>query len=331
MIPAPALAEWLKDVDLQLKTRDGMEVVADRWSAHGLMRDLNDELDSIDLDDPRAIIAAAQRFMARDVDIEALIADMIRGAAADPFFRPPFLPVSSEISVGLLLWEAKNLSIALGVTGVDSLAAKKAGKRGPASIGFTGFLTAYKFIKAGGATLSFWETDEIGPAFDSVAAGKCRLVERRPLIEGETILMDGRRQSFVIEHATSDVVYIQAIARPDAAPLAVEFDSETLDYVGAASTDEASSRIQMMVTFLRVMDRQDALPIIEEALASPHFFTRWHIMREYLAMDAERALPLLRDMAANDPHPQVRATAAQTLERFFPSHEEQQEDEPCPA
>jgi hypothetical protein len=40
-------------------------------------------------------------------------------------------------------------------------------------------------------------------------------------------------------------------------------------------------------------------------------------MRELLAMDADAALPPLRDMAARDPHPEVRAAARQTLDLFF--------------
>jgi HEAT repeat protein len=88
----------------------------------------------------------------------------------------------------------------------------------------------------------------------------------------------------------------------------------------------------MMVSLLRTMERDDALPLIEEALASPHFYTRWHIMRELIAMDAERALPLLRRMAADDPHPEVRATARQTLDLFFADEAEGHEGAiACPA
>jgi hypothetical protein len=69
------------------------------------------------------------------------------------------------------------------------------------------------------------------------------------------------------------------------------------------------------------MDRGDAIPEITGLLESPHFYTRWHIMREFLAMDAAAALPHLRRMAAGDPHPEVRAAAGQTLALFF-GHEE---------
>ena len=83
--------------------------------------------------------------------------------------------------------------------------------------------------------------------------------------------IDGARQSFVIEHAREDMVYFQAMVRPGAAPLAAEYDRETLRFLSASSTDEASSRIQMMVSLLRAMDREDALPLMETAAGKPAF------------------------------------------------------------
>ena len=131
-------------------------------------------------------------------------------------------------------------------------------------------------------------------------------------------MIDGRYQSFIIEHADGDMVYFQAMVRAGAAPLAAEYDSKTLAFIGASSTDEASSRVQMMVSLLRTMERDDALPLIEEALASPHFYTRWHIMRELLAMDAEAALPPLRRMAAKRSRiPRSAPPPRQTLDLFF--------------
>ena len=81
--------------------------------------------------------------------------------------------------------------------------------------------------------------------------------------------------------------------------------------------NEASSRVQMMVSLLRSMERDDAFPLLEAALNNPNFYTRWHIMREMLAMDSEASEPSLRRMAASDPHPEVRAAAQQTLQLFF--------------
>jgi hypothetical protein len=332
MIAGAALAAWLADRDAQQSSHAAVETCARRWSRQPLMTEVERRLAELDEKTSEAVLAVARDFMDKKDEIAALMDELIVSSRQDPFFRPPFHPMSSEIHTGLLLFHNMDLSIALGVSGVDQLAAKKAGKRGATSIGFTGVNSLFRYMKAGDATVSFWEAPPITDAFVASEAGQCRLVDRRRIADGDEILIDGRHQSFIVEHATSDMVYLQAIVRPEAAPLTAEYDSKSLSFIGASSTDEASSRVQMMVSLLRTMEREDALPLIEEALASPHFYTRWHIMRELLAMDAERALPPLRAMAANDPHPEVRATAKQTLDLFFADESDGAEGaSSCPA
>ncbi|MBX3561606.1 MAG: HEAT repeat domain-containing protein [Sphingomonas sp.] len=309
---------WFADREAQNRSHEGVEAIARHWGRSALMTQLERELTELPERAPHAVLDAARRFLDKAGDIEALMHDLIASSRADPFFRPPFHPVSSEIHTGLLLFHNDDLSMALGVTGVEMLAAKKSGARGATSLGFTGLLTMFRYVKAGGAIVSFWEAPPIGDNFVAAEAGKARFVERRRIEDGEEIVIDGRHQSFVIEHATSDMVYFQALVRTGGAPLAAEYDSGSLALVGASSTDEASSRIQMMVSLLRAMERDDAFALIEETLnASPHFYTRWHIMREMLAMDADASLPALKRMAEGDPHPEIRAAARQTLGLFF--------------
>jgi hypothetical protein len=317
MIAGTALAAWLADRDAQKRSHAAVEACARHWSRQPLMTEIERGLAELDEKTPAAVLGVARAFMDRVEDVERLIRDFLAASARDPFFRPPFHPMSSDIHSGLLFFHNPDLSIALGTTGVDMLAAKKAGPRGATSIGLTGIVTLFRYLKAGGATISFWEAPPITGDFVAAEAGRARLVERRRISDGEEILIDGRYQSFIIEHAAGDMVYFQAMVRPGAAPLAAEYDSRTLAFIGASSTDEASSRVQMMVSLLRTMEREDALPLIVESLASPHFYTRWHIMRELLAMDADAALPHLQAMAEGDPHPEVRAAARQTLHLFF--------------
>jgi len=317
MIAGAALAAWLADRDAQQRSRDAVDAVSRTWGNHPLMTKLEARLAALPQPpDAASVLDAARAFLDREDDIAALLAAMIQGARADPFFRPPLHPVSSDAQAGLLLFHHRDLSISLGLADVEMLAAKKAGG-GAASINFTGTTGLFRFVKTGGATLSFWEAPPLGHDFVAARAGKCRLVERRKVREGEEIVLDGRSQSFVIEHAASDVLYFHAMVRPEAAPLSAEYDSRTLAFVGASSTDEAASRIQMMVSMLRTMEREDAAPLLEAALASPHFYTRWHVMRELLALDADAAQPHLRRMAEADPHPEIRAAARQTLALFF--------------
>jgi hypothetical protein len=318
MIAGAALAVWLADRGAQQRSRDAVEAVSTTWAHHPLKTDLEMRLAALPERSAAAVLEAARSFVDREEDIAALLAAMRAGSRADPFFRPPFHPVSSDIQSGLLLFHNRDLSISLGVSSVDMLAAKKSGPRGAATISFTGSTGLFRYVKAGGATLSFWEAPVIGDDFVAARAGQCRFVERRRIADGEEIVLDGRCQSFVIEHAVSDMVYFHAMVRSEAAPLTAEYDSETLAFTGASSTDEVASRMEIMVSLLRTMEREDAVPLIVDVLqASPHFYTRWHVMRELLALDADAAHPHLVRMAEADPHPEVRAAARQTLDLFF--------------
>lgn len=321
MIAGTALAAWLADRDAQRRSLDKVEACARHWSRQPLMTETERALSELSEKTPEAVIDVARAFMDRTGDIDALMDDLMTSSAAHPFFRPPFHPISGEAHTGLLLYHHPDLSILLGVIGVDMVAAKKIGARGGTSIGFSGITTMFRYLKGGDATISIWEAPPITDDFVADTAGKARFVGRRRIKDGDEVLIDGRHQSFVIEHATGDMVFFQAMVRSGAAPLAAEYDSKTLEFIGASSTDEVSARVQMMVSLLRTMEREDALPLIVEALDSPHFYTRWHVMRELLAMDADAALPHLRRMAADDPHPEVRATAAQTLQLFFAEEE----------
>lgn len=317
MIPGPELAAWIADREAQRRSYVRVDAFAQKWSAHPLMTQLEREVGELDPRTPDNLLAAARRFMDRTGDIDALMGELIATSRLDPFFRPPLLSATAEIHSSLLLYDHADLSIGLGVSGVDDLAAKKTGRRGPASVNFAGYVILLRFIDAGGATLSFWEAPPIGENFVGAEAGPCRMVGRRRIEDGEEVVIDGRHQSFVIDHAERAIVYYQAVARAQSAPVAAEYDSESLGFIGASSTDEAASRVQMMVSLLRAMDREDALPLFEKALEGSPFYARWHIMREMLALDADAALPALRAMATADPHPDVRAAARQSLDLFF--------------
>ncbi len=319
----PELSAWLSDHNRQLGSRAAADTWRTRWSAHPMFAELRAELAAMPQRSVEGVLAAADRFMDRLDDIEVLMADLIAGACADPFFSPPLTATRTEINTGYMLYADAGLTIGLGVISADALAAKRLSAEGQTAISFTGFMTSYRFLKAGGATLSFWEASESGSHFSQEIAGSCHFVGRQQIEDGARLLMDGRYQSLVIEHVNSDMLCLQAIVHVRAAPLSVDYDSRTLHYIGAVSTDEVSSRTQTMATLLRLMNRADAMPELERELESPHFYTRWHVMREMLALDAERALPHLRLMADGDPHPEVRFAATQTLSLFFDDEQEE--------
>jgi hypothetical protein len=330
MIAGESLAGWLADRPGQQQTRAGVEAFVREWNGERILGELHAELTG--LADPRRdqVINLARRMFDR-IPLAELMQALIARCRSDPFFLPPLHPLTSEVHSGLLLFHHAELSVGLGVTGLDMLAAKKAFRRGAASIAFTGVSNLFRYMKAGDALVSFWESPQIAQGFRAEQAGQCRLIERRRIADGEEFLVDGRSQSFVVEHATGDIVYLQATIQTGAAPLTVEYDSDSLSFINATSTDEESSRVQMMATLLREMDRGEAVPVLRELLKSPHFYTRWHIMRELLALDAEAALPDLKRLAEHDPHPEVRAAARQTLDLFFGDEPALQEAQACHA
>lgn len=323
MIPGKALAEWLENRREQVLTNAAREECRREFSRLEPIVRLNRELDSAPAGEAEAILACGRRFL-EDPDAIRRCLDLLNSfAKRDFFFRPPLPNLSGEVHTGLLLLDRAQLTMLLAVASPDALATKRKIRRGPASIAFAGARSVYKFVKSGGATLSFWET----PGLAWEGRGRCRLVERRPIADGELLELDGRYQGFVVDHAEGDMVYIHTSTPVGAAPLVSEYDSATFEFVGGSSADEASSRTLMMLSLLRLMDRGDAASLFREALGSSHFYARWHAMREYLALDLGLALPHLRKMAEADPHPEVRVAAARTLETFFSGEVPEREGE----
>lgn len=313
MMPREELSRWLADPDAQEATTERFAAVSRRLQALPFVEGLRREIEALPHPSAQSVLDCARRTMLDEDGLAEMFSCLIQAAAADPYFRPGLRSLTSEIHTGILLFDTAKLMLFVSVMPAEELAAKRRTGVGRRSIVFPGHHSLYRFIRSGGATLSFWEASQIEAGFTAAASGRCRFVERRRIVDGELLEMDGRNQSFVIEHAAGDLVYLQAITSAGRAPLTVEYDSETLEYAGASSTDEVSSRTQMMLSLLRTMDRGDAVPVMVEMLANPHFYARWQAMRELLALDAEAALPHLAAMAEEDPHPEVRAAAAVTL------------------
>jgi hypothetical protein len=330
MIVDESLAAWLGDKAWHSRTMALSIETSRKFRALPAFGRLEDGLSAAGAAGGRAVLEAARTFLEDDGAIESCIAALVDAAHSDPFFRPPLPTGSSEVHHGLLLFDQPSLTIFVSVASAEAVAAKRLARTGGASIVFPGKLSLYRFIKAGGATLSFWEAPEIEPGFSAAGSGRCLRVDRRRLNDGEIFALDGRRESFVVDHAQSDMVYLHAATPLDSAPLTVEYDCDSFEFVGASSTDEASSRAQMMLTLLRTMDRRDAAPVFEAMLGSPHFYTRWAAMRDFLALDSERALPHLQRMAEGDEHPEVREAASETLAIIFPDERSSQTGEqPC--
>ncbi|HYI39119.1 MAG TPA: HEAT repeat domain-containing protein [Allosphingosinicella sp.] len=317
MIAGEELAAWLRDRDSQLGSAEAAAKVARRLRRLPALERLADALETVRHGGADAVLALAENFIATSGVIGEVLGALVAASRADPYFRPHFDVASSEVQSGLILFDRPALSLTLAVMSADAIAAKRAERKGGASLTFSGRRMAFHFIQGGGATLSLWEAPRIEAGFTADASGGCRFVDRLHLEDGQKLDLDGRRFTFIVEETERDIVFVGAETPLGAGPLSVEYDWKTRRFIGASSTDEASSRTQMMLTLLRIMERRDAVPLFREMLRSEHFYARWQTMREFLALDAGAALPHLREMAAGDPHCEVRGVAAQTLDRLF--------------
>lgn len=317
MIVGEDLKAWTSNLDAQRETQKAIDAFGHEWGHGPVHRRFDAAMASLPRPASAEQVADAIAILFADEGwVDTLVSALANRMRADPFFNPPFRNLSNDLHAGLLVFEDERVSISVGVTSALQMAARKNRPRGSTSVGFSGQLGVYRFLKAGGATLSFWEAPPIGPGFNMADAGTCGRTGARAIADGEILIVDGRRQSYVVEHMQRSFVLLQASIAVDQAPLSVEYDSATGAYVGCTATGDTSSRIQMITTLLRKLDHHAAFPAIAAFLDHPDFFVRWHVMKELLGLDLHAALPHLKRMAATDPHPDPRRAARAVLDRL---------------
>jgi hypothetical protein len=325
MIVGTDLRSWLDDKAVRQRTRADVDRFAADWNEGARHRAFAAAMAGLPSRDEGAVADAIGAFF----EDEGWVGDLIESLAAamrdDPFFEPPFRHIHSEVHRGLVLFEDDLVSVAVGVTDIPRLAARKAAGGGRGSILFSGQTEIFRFLKAGAARLAFWSAPPIASDFSAATAGKCERTGVRAIVDGEMLRVDGRRESFVVEHAQASLLLLQASVKPDGAPVSVEYDSATCEYLGCSAADDSASRIQMITTLLRKLGCAAAFPAIAAFLDHPSFFVRWHVMRELLGLDAAAALPHLKRMAARDPHPEARRAARTVLDRLESSPGEKRE------
>ena len=314
MIIGRELRTWVENREGQRLTRLAAQALSDGWAEGPVHRAFGKAMAAIPDRTAEAVGDAMRALFADDGWVDQLIGTLAEAMRRDPYLDPPFRHLNSALHGGLVVYEDDLVSVAAGVCGVTQLAARKCAPQKGGSISFSGQLGIIKFVKAGGARLSFWEAPRIAQEFRSAHAGRCVRVAERSIADGEILTVDGRHQSYIIEHAARNMVVLQAVVKVDNAPVSVEYDAASGDYVACSAADDSASRIQMISTLLRKLDCEAAVATMITFLDHPSFFVRWHVMRDLLGIDAEAALPRLRRMAARDPHPEVRQAARATLD-----------------
>ena len=314
MIVGTELRAWCQDKAAQAAARAEADALTTAWNEGPAHRGFVDAMAGLDAPSAEAVAAKMVELFRDEPWLDALVDQLADALRRNPYFEAPFRHTSSEVHNGLIVYEDENVSIGAGVTSVAGLAEKKRQKGRRASIAFSGQVEIFKFVKAGQARLSLWEAPRISADFTAGTAGRCWQTGARCIEDGAVLMVDGRWQSFSIDHAASNLVVLQATVKPDRAPLSVEYDSVSHEFVGCSAADDSASRIQMIATLLRKLDDRAVFPVLAEFLDHPSFFVRWHVMRELLGLDVEAALPHLERMAARDRHPETRRAARNVIE-----------------
>lgn len=256
-----------------------------------------------------AVAAAAMRLLADGEWVPALLAPLIAALAADPWIEPPLRVNRDALRCGAILFDGPAISITASVLSASALAALPT----PASIVVPGRMSVVRYHRGGGARLHLWRADRADADFAAAMAARCVPVGTVRLADGLVRRIDGRTHAQLIEGAASDVVTITATVRAGAAPVMREYDRADGRLLRAAALDDAGARTAMLATLLRHLGHADA-DAFDSASRDPAPFVRWDVMREWLALDVEGALPRLREMTA-DPQAEVRIAAQAMLPR----------------
>lgn len=257
-----------------------------------------------------------QRFLASDA-IAGFFRNEVQSSLESDIHQAQGQSIDNEAMTGLQFIDTDSFAVATVVADPTSVAFKKFNNRlKPSSIMMTPKDLLVRFIRAGGAVVTVFSCDAITDEAPATAAMHCNNSRTFHVQDGDELILRAGRDSFTFESSESVVCFAQAYAKHSPASVMPEFDSKTLGLIGLSATNDKSSRIQMMATILRLFGHAEAFESCLPFLRHDDYFVRWYVMRELLAIDAERAWPLVEKMAVDDSHPDVRSTARRTLDLF---------------
>ena len=181
MIVGEELKAWIRDRDAQRATQAGVDAFGHDWGLGPVHRRFDDAMASLPAPATAEQVAEAVRALFADTagstsSSSALAAQdarrsVLRSAVPQSQQRHPFRPARLR-----------------GRTGLDRRRRdqrrcrwrpRRTAPRGATSVGFSGQLGVFRFVKAGGATLSFWEAPPIAAGFTAADAGTCRRTGER--------------------------------------------------------------------------------------------------------------------------------------------------------
>lgn len=259
-----------------------------------------------------------RRFLASDA-IHAYFQNEVEASMGSDIHQAQGQSIDNEAMTGLQFIDTDHYAVATVVADPTSVAFKKYRNRNTASsIMMTPKDLLVRFIKAGGAVVTVFSCDAITDENPATPDMTCAVSRTFRVEDGDELVLRAGRDSFTFESSDTVVCFAQAYAKHSPASVMPEFDAGTHRLIGLSATNDKSSRIQMMTTILRLFGHDEAFEACLPFATHQDYFVRWYVMRELLAINPERAWPLVEKMATDDPHPNVRATAQRTLDLLRP-------------
>ena len=256
--------------------------------------------------------AVARALLSQMEWMGALLDAPLAELTVDPLFEAPYRCSRDSARTGAVLYDGPRASISATV--VRARANSGAAQAG--CVVAAGRLSFTRYLGAEGAVIERWF---VGRPNDPFIAGEARAARALPpltLMEGQIVRHDGREEAHRLSGLARDAVMVTIVLRDQTVPLVREYAGDDGRLIRAASLDERPARAVMLLRLLREQGRADAPEVFGAASRDDAFFLRWEAMREWLALDAMAALPRLTEMAAGDPHPEVRGAAATMLARI---------------
>lgn len=240
--------------------------------------------------------------------MEAMVAGPLAKLADDPLFAAPFRCSRDPLRTGAVLYDGPVASISATVVSASAGVPKPA-----VSVVAPGRLCLTRYIRAGNTWVERWWAGRPDEPFLAADAAPARAIEPLRIEDGQILRHDGRESAHRLTGFSRDVIMVTLMLRTHHVPLVREYAVADGRLIRAAMLDDRPARAAMLLRLLREQERADAPDVFDGATRDPTFFLRWEAMREWLALDALAALHRLKQMAADDPHPEVRGAAATML------------------
>ncbi len=144
--------------------------------------------------------------------------------------------------------------------------------------------------------------------------------------DSDVFIYDSRRQSMNIKPLDSDIIFLRAIIKKGAFDDGADTISHHyLRYEGDNGpqkhlADETLSRAQLIFSVLRHQQNVKSIPLFQLWVRNDVPDMRWYVMREFLALDMEAALPHLLFMSEYDDSRCVRKAALDTVHIIKTQH-----------